>query len=72
MMKRSGDVTKGSGFGALGNLIIGMLGGAVGGTLFALWVGGTFGLWGSIAVAFLGGYALVLVVQAVAPGRPNP
>jgi len=46
LMKRSGYVTKGGGYGALGNQVIGMLGAVVGGALFWLLVGGAVGFWG--------------------------
>ncbi len=72
MLKRSGYVTKGRGYGALGNMVIGLLGAVLGGVLFGLLVGGTVGFWGSIAVAFFVGCALVLVMQSMTLGRTNP
>ena len=61
----TGQVIKGSGFGLIGNLVIGVLGGIVGG-----FVAGLFGLaatsWiGNILVAVLGGIILVAIIHAL-------
>jgi uncharacterized membrane protein YeaQ/YmgE (transglycosylase-associated protein family) len=61
----TGQVMKGSGFGLIGDLIIGVLGGIVGG-----FVAGLFGLaatsWiGNILVAVLGGIILVAIIHAL-------
>ncbi|MCB9419896.1 MAG: GlsB/YeaQ/YmgE family stress response membrane protein [Ardenticatenaceae bacterium] len=61
----TGQVMKGSGFGLIGDLIVGILGGVVGG-----FVAGLFGLaatsWiGNILVAVLGGVILVAIIHAL-------
>jgi uncharacterized membrane protein YeaQ/YmgE (transglycosylase-associated protein family) len=67
----AGKVMKGSGYGLIGDLVVGLVGALVGGFLFGLLVGGTAGFWGSIVVAFVGACALIWIVRAVAPGRTN-
>ncbi len=61
----TGQVMKGSGFGLIGDLVVGVLGGIVGG-----FVAGLFGLaatsWiGNILVAVLGGIILVAIIHAL-------
>jgi uncharacterized membrane protein YeaQ/YmgE (transglycosylase-associated protein family) len=66
----AGRVMKGSGYGIIGDLVVGLVGAVVGGWLFGLLlVGGNTGIVGSIVIAFLGACALIMVVRAVAPGR---
>jgi uncharacterized membrane protein YeaQ/YmgE (transglycosylase-associated protein family) len=66
----AGLITRAEGFGCFGNLVIGLLGAAVGGFVFSL-VGSNdrAGFWGSIAVATVG--AIILLVLARAAGRPR-
>jgi uncharacterized membrane protein YeaQ/YmgE (transglycosylase-associated protein family) len=61
----AGKLTKGSGFGVLGDIVIGVIGAFVGGFLFrlvGLSAGGTIG---SIIVATVGAVVLVLIVRAL-------
>ncbi len=61
----AGKITKGSGFGVLGDIVIGVIGALVGGFLFRLvgiFAGGTIG---SIIVATVGAVVLVYVVGAI-------
>ena len=61
----AGKLTRGSGFGVLGDIIIGVIGAFVGGFLFrfvGISAGGTIG---SIIVATIGAVVLVLIVRAV-------
>jgi uncharacterized membrane protein YeaQ/YmgE (transglycosylase-associated protein family) len=67
----AGFVMKGGGYGVIGDLVMGLAGALIGGFLFGLFVTGTTGFWGSIAVAFVGACALIAVVRAFAPGRTN-
>jgi uncharacterized membrane protein YeaQ/YmgE (transglycosylase-associated protein family) len=67
----AGKVIKGSGYGLIGDLVVGLVGALVGGFLFGLLVGGTAGFVGSIVVAFLGACALIWLVRALASGRTN-
>lgn len=58
------------GFGCFGNLVIGLIGAAIGGFIFSLFdVNGAAGFWGSLAIATIG--ALILLVIARAAGRPS-
>jgi uncharacterized membrane protein YeaQ/YmgE (transglycosylase-associated protein family) len=57
-------VMKGSGYGALVDIILGMFGGIVGGWVFGMlgiWPGG--GIIGSIIVAFIGAVILVWITR---------
>jgi uncharacterized membrane protein YeaQ/YmgE (transglycosylase-associated protein family) len=57
---------KGGGYGVLVDIILGILGGIVGGSLFGMlgiWPGG--GIIGSIIVAFVGAVILVWVTRLV-------
>ncbi len=61
----AGKLTRGSGFGVLGDIVIGVIGAFVGGFLFrlvGLSAGGTIG---SIIVATVGAVVLVVVVRAL-------
>jgi uncharacterized membrane protein YeaQ/YmgE (transglycosylase-associated protein family) len=66
----AGLITRAEGFGCFGNIVIGLLGAAIGGLLFSLFgVTDRAGFWGSVAVATLG--AIVLLALARAAGRPR-
>ncbi|MBI5583340.1 MAG: GlsB/YeaQ/YmgE family stress response membrane protein [Deltaproteobacteria bacterium] len=61
----AGKLTKGSGFGVVGNIAMGVIGAFIGGYLFRLagiHAGGTIG---SIIVATIGAVVLVIVVKAI-------
>lgn len=61
----AGKVSKGRGFGLVGNIVIGLVGSVVGGYAFralGLSAGGT--IW-NIIVAFVGGLILVAVVNLI-------
>lgn len=69
----AGLVVKGSGFGVLGNIVVGVIGGVLGG-----WIGssllnigaGVDGInIGSILVAFVGAVVLLLIVGLITGGR---
>jgi len=62
----AGQVMKGGGYGALMDIVLGMLGGIVGGWVFGLlgiWPGG--GVIGSIIVAFVGAVIVVGVTRVL-------
>jgi uncharacterized membrane protein YeaQ/YmgE (transglycosylase-associated protein family) len=62
----AGKVMKGSGYGVLVDIILGILGGIVGGWLFGLigvWPGG--GIIGAIIVAFVGAVILVWITRQI-------
>jgi uncharacterized membrane protein YeaQ/YmgE (transglycosylase-associated protein family) len=59
----TGKVMRGSGFGVIGDIIIGLLGAVVGSWLFGQLGVFPTGLLGSIVVAFVGAVLLVFVVR---------
>lgn len=61
----TGLVMKGRGYGLIGDLVVGLLGGIIGGWLFSLF-GLTARSWlGEIVVAVIGGVVLVAVVRVL-------
>src|SRR5438876_8157493 len=69
----AGQVMKGTGFGLVGDIVVGLIGALIGGVVFAALQGGqTFGssgFWGSVLVAFLGACLFLYGVRYVAPER---
>jgi uncharacterized membrane protein YeaQ/YmgE (transglycosylase-associated protein family) len=61
----AGKITKGSGFGVLGDIVIGVIGAFVGGFLFRLVGFSAGGTLGSIIVATIGAVVLVYIVRAI-------
>jgi len=61
----AGKLTRGGGFGLLGNLLLGIVGAVIGGFLFSLIGLKAFGLIGSLASATVGAIVLILVVGAI-------
>lgn len=61
----AGKLTKGSGFGVLGDIVIGVIGAFIGGFLFRLVGFSAGGTVGSIIVATIGAVVLVYVVKAI-------
>jgi uncharacterized membrane protein YeaQ/YmgE (transglycosylase-associated protein family) len=62
----AGQFMKGSGFGLLGDIVVGVIGALLGGWLFGqlgLWPGG--GLLGSLIVAFVGAIILLFLVRLI-------
>ncbi len=65
----AGQFMKGSGYGLVGDIVMGIIGAFVGGLLFSfLLPGSSAGLIGSIIVAFIGAVVLIALVRAL-PGR---
>jgi len=67
----AGTLTKGSGFGLIGDLVIGVLGAVLGG-----WIVGLFGITaagtlGSIVVALVGALILLWLVRLLRPGTAS-
>ena len=58
----AGQIMKGSGFGLLGNLIVGVIGGVLGGMLFGLLGIAGSGLIGSLVTATVGAVVLLWIV----------
>ncbi len=59
----AGVVMRGSGYGVVADIIIGILGSLVGGFLFSLLGLGASGFLGSIVVAFFGAVVLILIMR---------
>jgi uncharacterized membrane protein YeaQ/YmgE (transglycosylase-associated protein family) len=64
----AGKFMKGSGYGFVGDIIVGLVGAFLGGLLFGSFVHAEYALVGSIVVAFIGACILIAIVRAVAPG----
>jgi uncharacterized membrane protein YeaQ/YmgE (transglycosylase-associated protein family) len=61
----AGKITQGRGFGALGNILIGIVGAGVGGFLFGLLGITTYNLVGTILMATVGAIVLLYVVGLI-------
>jgi uncharacterized membrane protein YeaQ/YmgE (transglycosylase-associated protein family) len=59
----AGKLTKGSGFGVIGDLVVGVIGAFLGGFLFRLVGLAAYGLIGSLIVATVGAVVLVYIVR---------
>jgi uncharacterized membrane protein YeaQ/YmgE (transglycosylase-associated protein family) len=67
----AGKIMKGSGFGVLGDIVIGIVGAFIGGFLFRLvgiYAGGTIG---SIIIATIGAVVLIYIVKVIKRPRPR-
>ena len=66
----AGQVMRGSDYGVVGDIIIGIVGALVGGFLFSLLgIAGSAGFIGSIVVAFIGAVVLIAILRALSRGR---
>ena len=65
----AGLMMKGSGYGMLGDIILGLIGSFLGGVLLSFFVEGAAGFVGSILVAFIGACALIFLVRAISGRR---
>ena len=61
----AGRITKGKGFGLIGNLIVGCVGAVLGGWLLALFGIRTYGLFGSLIAALVGALVLLWIVSII-------
>ena len=61
----AGKIMKGSGFGFLGNLVVGLIGGLLGGFLAGLIGLAAYGLIGKIVIAVAGACILLWLVQLI-------
>jgi uncharacterized membrane protein YeaQ/YmgE (transglycosylase-associated protein family) len=69
----AGKLVKGGGFGALGDIIVGILGALLGGFLFrSLGASAGGGLIGAILVATVGAVILLLLARVVKRGNKAP
>lgn len=57
------------GFGVIGDVIVGLIGAAIGGVIVGFVWSGNTGLVGSIVVAFIGACILIWLVRLVSGGR---
>ncbi len=65
----AGWFMRGSGYGVLGDIVVGLIGAVVGGFFSGMVVTGTYGIGGSIVVAFLGACLLIWLLRLVASRR---
>jgi uncharacterized membrane protein YeaQ/YmgE (transglycosylase-associated protein family) len=61
----AGVFFKGSGFGVLGDIVIGVIGAEVGGWIFGKLSISAYGFTGAIITAFIGGLALLTVIKLI-------
>jgi uncharacterized membrane protein YeaQ/YmgE (transglycosylase-associated protein family) len=61
----AGQITKGSGFGVLGDLIVGILGALLGNFLFGLFGIVAFSLLGRLVMAVLGAIVLLWLIHKI-------
>jgi uncharacterized membrane protein YeaQ/YmgE (transglycosylase-associated protein family) len=61
----AGQITKGGGFGLVGDLVVGVVGAMLGGLLFGLLGITAAGLLGSLVVATVGAVVLLLLLRLV-------
>lgn len=61
----AGVVTKGRGFGLLGDLIVGVVGSVFGGWIFSALGLSAYGLLGSILMAMIGAIALLSLIRVI-------
>jgi uncharacterized membrane protein YeaQ/YmgE (transglycosylase-associated protein family) len=59
----AGELTKGSGFGLLGNLIVGIVGALLGGFLFDILDIGTYGLAGQLLMSVIGAVSFLFILS---------
>ena len=64
----AGKIMRGSGFGVVGDLVVGVLGALLGAWLFSLLGITTWGILGSIIVALVGALVLLWLVRLLRPG----
>ncbi len=65
----AGKVMKGTGFGVIGDIVVGLVGALLGGFVFGYFYTGAEGFWGSIVIAFLGACILIFLVRFLGLGR---
>ena len=65
----AGQIFKGSGFGVLGNIVVGVVGAFIGGILFNLLGINAYGTFGSIVMSTIGAIVLLWIVGAMTGKR---
>jgi uncharacterized membrane protein YeaQ/YmgE (transglycosylase-associated protein family) len=66
----AGLMMKGSGYGIIGDIGVGLIGSFLGGFILSFFIEGTAGFWGSILVAFVGACVLIVLVRAISGRQP--
>ncbi len=61
----AGQIMKGSGYGIVGNIVVGIIGALIGGFLFDLLGIGGGGLIGSLITALVGAIVLIVLVRVI-------
>ena len=61
----AGKIMNGSGYGLIGDLVIGIVGAIVGGWVFGLLGIATYGLIGSLVTALIGALLLIFIVRMI-------
>ena len=65
----AGLFMRGSGYGIILDIVLGLVGSFIGGLLFSLFVQGDVGFWGSIGISFVGACILIAIGRLFAPRR---
>ena len=65
----AGTVMKGSGYGIVADIVVGLIGAFVGGLVVGFFVDTAEGFWGSIVVAFIGACLLIAIVRGISGRR---
>ena len=65
----AGKVSRGHGFGLIGDLVVGLIGALVGGLIAGVFIQGSVGFFGSIVIAFLGAVILLALLRLVSGRR---
>ena len=61
----AGSFMKGGGYGLVGDIIVGLIGAALGGFFFSFVIHGAVGFWGSIVVAFVGACIFIYILRLI-------
>jgi uncharacterized membrane protein YeaQ/YmgE (transglycosylase-associated protein family) len=61
----AGKIMNGSGYGVIGDLVIGIVGAFIGGWVFGLLGIATYGLIGSLVTALIGALLLIFIVRMI-------
>jgi uncharacterized membrane protein YeaQ/YmgE (transglycosylase-associated protein family) len=65
----AGKIVEGHGFGALGDIVVGIVGSFIGGLLSTEILGEIYGFWGSVVMATLGAIILLFIVGLFTRGK---
>ncbi|MCL4545486.1 MAG: GlsB/YeaQ/YmgE family stress response membrane protein [Chloroflexi bacterium] len=65
----TGKIVQGSGFGVIGDLVLGLVGAVIGGFILGFFIHGSAGFIGSIVVAVIGAVILVTLARTLTGHR---